>query len=129
MTPDDRRFANHYRKKAIEDSEELRQELAKFVSLSSLSVYRLRNSKDYEIRDNNGFRVISPVDYRLSELLQELTHYQLDLTQKARDVAIKLQKDVLASILYTKEDTEQQGYVLNFNKENEKQHLINAYIV
>ncbi|MCV5592266.1 ATP-binding protein, partial [Escherichia coli] len=73
---------------------------------SSLSVYRLRNSDDFEVKDKYGSRFINPVDYKLSELIQELTKYQLELSQKARDIALELQKEVLASILYSKEDME-----------------------
>ncbi|EBJ5993002.1 ATP-binding protein, partial [Salmonella enterica] len=95
--------------------------------LSSLSVYRLRNSDDFEVKDKYGSRFINPVDYKLSELIQELTKYQLELSQKARDIALELQKEVLASILYSKEDMENPAYNINFNKEEEKQNLLNAY--
>ena len=56
-----------------------------------------------------------------------MTRYQLDLSQQARDIASDLQKEVLASILYNKEDAEQTGYGLDFNKEKEKASLISAY--
>ncbi|ENM3762469.1 AAA family ATPase, partial [Vibrio cholerae] len=127
ISAEDRRFATHYRRKAHEESEELRRILSDLVSLSSLSVYRLRNGQDYEIRDKNGSRAIPPVDYRLTELLRGLMHYQLDLSQQAREVATSLQKDVLASILYSKEDVEKKGYVLDFDKDKEKASLISAY--
>ncbi|MBF4254797.1 ATP-binding protein, partial [Vibrio anguillarum] len=72
-------------------------------------------------------RAVAPVDYRLTELLRGLTHYQLDLSQQAREVATSLQKDVLASILYSKEDVETKGYALDFDKDKEKSSLISAY--
>lgn len=124
---DDRRVAMHYRRKAIQESIELRTELAKLVSLSSLSVYRLRSGEDFEIPDRNGLRAITPVDFRLSQLLQQLTKYQLDLSQQARDIALDLQKEVLASILYSKEDTYEINGLANFNKEKEKEDLLSAY--
>lgn len=127
IATEDRRFAMHHRRKAHEESQELRRLLSEIVSLSSLSVYRLRNGQDYEIRDKHGSRAIAPVDYRLTELLRELTHYQLDLSQQAREVATSLQKDVLASILYSEEDVETKGYALNFDREREKSSLISAY--
>jgi predicted ATP-dependent endonuclease of OLD family len=127
IAAEDRRFAMQHRRKAHEESEELRRLLSEIVSLSSLSVYRLRNGQDYEIRDKHGARAVSPVDYRLMELLRGLTHYQLDLSQQAREVATALQKDVLASILYSKEDLETKGYVLDFDKNKEKSSLISAY--
>lgn len=124
---DDRRISLSYRRRVHDETEELRTELAKLVSLSSLSVYRLRNSDDFEVKDKYGSRFINPVDYKLSELIQELTKYQLELSQKARDIALELQKEVLASILYSKEDMENPAYNINFNKEEEKQNLLNAY--
>ena len=124
---DDRRVAMHYRRRALEESSEVRKELSELVSLSSLSVYRLRSSDDYEVRDRNGTRLVAPVDYRLSELMQGLTHYQLELSQRARQIATKLQKDVLASILYGEEDSKDTDYELVFDKEAEKRDLIAAY--
>ena len=128
ISNDDRRVANMgYRHRMREQSEELRMELGKLVSLSSLSVYRLRNSDDLEVRDNYGTRFINPVDYKLSELMQDLTKYQLELSQQARDIALELQKEVLASILFSKEDIGDTAFNIDFDKEKEKQNLLNAY--
>ncbi|SQJ15268.1 hemin importer ATP-binding subunit [Serratia rubidaea] len=127
MNTDDRRVPLSYRRRMQEESEELRSELGKLVALSSLSVYRLRNSDDLEVRDKYGTRFINPVDYKLSELMQELTKYQLELSQQARDIALELQKEVLASILYSKEDIDDKAYNIEFDKEKEKQNLLNAY--
>lgn len=127
VSTDDRRMAMHYRRRAQEESSEVRKVLSDLVSLSSLSVYRLRGSDDYEVRDRNGTRLVAPVDYRLNELMQRLTHYQLELSQRARLISTKLQKDVLASILYGEEDSKDKGYQLNFDKEVEKRDLISAY--
>lgn len=127
VSTNDRRMAMHYRRRAQEESSEVRKVLSDLVSLSSLSVYRLRSSDDYEVRDRNGTRLVAPVDYRLNELMQKLTHYQLELSQRARFISSKLQKDVLASILYGEEDSKAQGYQLNFDKEAERRDLILAY--
>ena len=124
---DDRRMSPGFRRRMQEECEQIKIKLAELVSLSSLSVYRLRNGQDYEVRDKNGTRAIAPVDFKLGELLQDLTHYQLDLSQKARDVATKLQKDVLASILYSKEDLKHKGYILSYDKEKERTDLVAAY--
>lgn len=124
---EERRFQGNYKRRAIEESEDVRNELAKLVSLSTLSVYRLRSGDDFEIRDRHGLRIINPVDYRLSQILQQLTKYQLDLSQRARDVAVDLQKEVLASILYSESDSRPSGFELQFNKEREKESLISAY--
>jgi ABC-type glutathione transport system ATPase component len=59
--------------------------------------------------------------------MQGLTHYQLELSQRARQIATKLQKDVLASILYGEEDSKDTDYELVFDKEAEKRDLIAAY--
>ena len=73
VSTDDRRMAMHYRRRAQEESSEVRKVLSGLVSLSSLSVYRLRSSDDYEVRDRNGTRLVAAVDYRLNELMQRLT--------------------------------------------------------
>lgn len=127
ISSDDRRFAPHYRRKAIEESEEIRSELGKIVSLSSLSVYRLRSGDSQDYRERPITQ--SPVDYRLSQLLQNLTRFQLELSQKARDVALDLQREVLASILYNKDtiDRFKPDALFNFNKEKERTSLISAY--
>ncbi|WP_409161138.1 AAA family ATPase [Pectobacterium sp. B2J-2] len=124
---DDRRISLSYRRRSLEESEDLRNSLKEIVSLSSLSVYRLRNGEDYEVRDKYGSKIINPVDFRLDQLLQHLTRYQLDLSQKARDIANDLQKEVLASILYSKDDSIDKAYAITFNKEEEKNNLISAY--
>jgi len=116
-----------YRRKAIEASRVLKAELNEYVSLSSLSVYRLRNTEDLEVKDRSGRRVISPVDYRLEQLSKELTQYKLELSQKVNLISNELQKDVLASILYS--DSSESGLAIpkDFNKLKEKRSLFQAY--
>lgn len=123
----DQRLTSHYRRRSLEESEEVREALSNLVALSSLSVYRLRSGQDYEIHDRHGRRAISPVDFRLSELLQGLTHYQLDLSQRARSIATQLQRDVLTSILYSKDESTQKGIPLDFDKKVERDNLVSAY--
>lgn len=127
FTADEHRMPLSIKRRMHEESNEVRIVLDELVSLSSLSVYRMRSDDDYEVRDRHGSRIISPVDFRLSEILRQLTHYQLELSIKARDIASVLQKDVLASILYGKEDADQPGYELDFDKSDEKSRLISAY--
>lgn len=124
---DERHYPISIRRRLQEDALEIRHELNKLVSVTSLSVYRLRHDDDYEVRDNRGTRVISPVDYRLGQALKGLTQYQLELSQKAREVSEKLQTDVLASILYGEEDAKDIGYKLNFDKSEEQSRLTSAY--
>lgn len=117
-----------YKRKLQEDLDQVKRELSKIVSLASLSVYRLRNGENFEIRDEEGIRAISPVDFRLEQLMQQLTTYQLELSQVARDIALELQKEVLVSILYSKEDSTERSYALDFDKEKEKSNLTSAYM-
>ncbi|MDF7111661.1 ATP-binding protein, partial [Escherichia coli] len=124
---EDRRLPIYMRRKYQEDVEKLKLELDKLVALSSLSVYRLRSGEDFEIRDKYGSKLINPVDYRLEQLLQNLTKYQLYLSQRARDVSAILQKEVLASILYSKEDGIDDTFNFSFDKEKERRNLIAAY--
>ncbi len=124
---DDQRMPLSYKRRLHEASAEIRHELDELVSVSSLSVYRLRNDDEYEVRDRDGARVVSPVDYRLGQALRGLTQFQLELAQKARGVSEKLQTDVLASILYGEEDAAEIGYGLDFNKDDEQSRLISAY--
>ncbi|MGE4667089.1 AAA family ATPase [Yersinia enterocolitica] len=97
------------------------------LKLGYLQVYRLRSGEDFEVRDKYGLKLINPVDFRLAQLLQNLTKYQLDLSQQAREIASDLQKDVLASILYSKDDVDEMTYALDFDREKEKNNLISAY--
>lgn len=122
-----RRLPPSLRHRIQEESAIIRNELDKLVSVTSLSVYRLRHDDDYEVRDVRGTRIVSPVDYRLGQALRGLTQYQLELSQKAREISSKLQSDVLASILYGEEDAKDEGYELNFDKSEEQARLTSAY--
>lgn len=127
LSPDDRRASPLRRRRAVEGIEEIRRQLSQFVSLSTLSVYRLRSGEDLEIRDKFGLKIINPVDYRLSQLLQKLALYQLELSQMAQNISIELQKEVLASILYDKDDSDRASIGLTFDKEKERSNLTSAY--
>ncbi|EPK2486624.1 AAA family ATPase, partial [Acinetobacter baumannii] len=117
------------RRRLEEETAKIRTELREVVSISSLSVYRLRNSSDYEIRDKTGKHLVSPVDFKLSELLQGLTQYQLELTQQINTISSKLQKDVLASILYTEKRSfaKGKGILESFNENTERENLTSAF--
>ncbi|BCV44152.1 AAA family ATPase [Shewanella algae] len=124
---EERRYPSSVRHRIQEESSIIRNELEKLVSVTSLSVYRLRHDDDYEVRDVRGTRIVSPVDYRLGQALRGLTQYQLELSQKAREISSTLQSDVLASILYGEEDAKDIGYELNFDKFEEQARLTSAY--
>jgi ABC-type cobalamin/Fe3+-siderophores transport system ATPase subunit len=124
---DDRRISPIYRRRAIEESAELRAELGRIVSLSSLSVYRLRNGEDFEIKDRSGKRLMSPVDFRLNQLKGDLTQYQFELSQSARLISSNLQKEVLASILFSSDSNPKFKVPHSFDREKEQQKLISAY--
>lgn len=112
-----------------ENARHLRKELKLLVNISSISVYRMRNDDDYEVRDRDrgAVRVISPVDYRLEKALEGLMHFYLTLSEEAAKISRDLQKEVLASILYDKQDDSLKGYSIEFNLDEEKRHLLSAY--
>tara|TARA_R110002033_G_scaffold169513_1_gene210322 strand:+ start:127 stop:1392 length:1266 start_codon:yes stop_codon:yes gene_type:complete len=127
INQDDHRMPLTYKRRFLEEASLLRNELDRIVSLSSLSVYRLRNGDDYEVKSRNGKRTLSPVDYRLSQLKSELTKYQFELAQKARVISADLQKDVLASILYSGTTDTEISIPKNYDKNIERSNLTSAY--
>lgn len=127
VSSDDRIQAPSLRRRAIERSQEVRDELAKLVSLASLSVYRIKNDQEQDVRERSPRRSISPVDMRLSNLRQSLTLYQLDVSNLAREVSSELQRDVLISLLHKKDSALNRAIQLDFDEIAEKQNLISAY--
>lgn len=122
------RYPISIRNRFLEEIQNIRGELSDIVKISSLSVYRTKREDDFEVIDRKTKKIISPVDYRLEELLSRLTRYQLELSQQARKIGSELQKEVLASLLYTKADMQNQiQFSLEFNKEVEKRKLSSAY--
>ncbi len=130
VSKDDRLYRPMNRR-IMEEASELKLELSGLVSLSSLSVYRMRNIDEYEIRDKKGQRIIAPVDYKLAQLMDELTRFQLDLSRQARNIADKLQKDVLASILYEPKNEKTRNILIpsegKFSSAEELNNLKAAY--
>ena len=124
---EEQRYTSAARRRMLMESDGLRTALRELVSVSSISVYRLRSSDEYEIRPKHTGSMLSPVDSRLSNLLGQLTQYQLQLSQKARSIATQLQKDVLASILYGEDDAKSSGYAFTFDKDAERSNLLAAY--
>lgn len=122
-----RTLAPTQRKRALENALLVKNSLSEFVSLASLSVYRIGGDIDPEIREKNARKLYSPVDQRLASLTQKLTQYQLELSNDARKISAALQRDVLTSILYTKDSEKNKGFSLNFDVELEKQKLVSAY--
>ena len=120
-------YPNSLKRRFEEESEVIRNELKDIVSISSLSVYRLRNSGDLEIRDKTGKHIVSAVDFKLSELLQGFTKYQLELTQQVNIISSKLQKDVLASILYAGKRRIKKDLLDSFDEDTEKENLTSAF--
>lgn len=115
------------RRRAMEEAAKIKNELSNLVALASLSVYRIGSDIDPEMRDRNNKRTLAPVDQRLSSLMQRLTHYQLELSTEARVVSIKLQREVLASLLYQKGSTDEPLYNSGFDESKERKNLIDAY--
>lgn len=117
-----------FRRRVLEEASKLREELSELVSLASLSVYRIGAELDLDARERPIKRMmVSPVDMRLTNLMQRLTHYQLELSYEARDVSSELQRNVLMSLLYKPVKGEKTGYALDFDENLERQNLISAY--
>lgn len=116
------------RRRAGEESQQVRATLSDIVSLASLSVYRMAHDVDPDVRERFPKRsTTSPVDLRLQSLMQQLTHYQLELSTQARTISAKLQQDVLASLLYDEDSSRSTSFTLNFDENAERSNLISAY--
>lgn len=116
-----------FRRRALEEVTKIKVELSNLVSLASLSVYRIGTELDIDSRERSTKRMISPVDMRLGNLTQRLTHYQLELSNQARQISSGLQREVLISLLYKPEKSETVGYALDFDENQERQSLVSAY--
>lgn len=106
----------------------IREQLDKYISFSSLSVYRADSYLEAsEPKNRNSKRLTSTVDIRLSSIMTRLTQYQLELSNKARDISTALQKEVLTSLLYTNEKNQERSYFLDIDYEQERKRLSTAY--
>ncbi len=116
------------RRRAAEAAQQIKVELSKLVSVTSLSVYRISGDTDPETRERFTRRVpSSPVDMRLTSLKQQLTQYQLELSNNARSISSELQRSVLTSLLFTGEQPQKSKYPKKFDEANERQKLTSAY--
>jgi len=116
--------------KGSDQYETLKVQLNELVSISSLSVHRTSavviREEEYTRRNNFPH---PPIDQRLSELMQQLTSYQLSLELKARRVSSDFQKDVLASMLYDPDfDKWDLQEALNIELGKVKDELSKAYL-
>lgn len=117
------RYANMARRRALDTVAEIQECLSDFVSVASLSVYRLRASIDADMKQSR--RILGPVDVHLESLMRGLTEYQLELSQASRNISIGLQKEVLTSLLYRRE--EKIRTLIDFNEERQRKDLISVY--
>ena len=115
------------RRRTNEDVQAIKEHLAELVSISSLSVYRLGSDIDPESRDRYARKSASAVDLRLQNLVNRLTQYQLELSNKARLIAADLQRNVLVSLLYTSQDQTLHEIPNHFDETLERQKLTSAY--
>lgn len=127
ILPIERRHSPLLRRRAEEEAGEVRAVLEALLKISSISVYRLRHDEDYEVRDKFGVRITAPVDYRAEEALSELSLYIAEIGVEEQRISKELQKNVLASILYSSEDQAQSTMTLKFDKTQEEADLIDAY--
>jgi predicted ATPase len=124
---DGRIMSPSMRRRLYEETQRIKSELGKLVSVASLSVYRIGGDTDPELRERSPRRYMSTVDMRLTSLTQLLTQYQLELSNQARVISSELQRDVLTSLLYSDEKAKNRGYALNFEEVAERQKLVTAY--
>ena len=117
----------HFKRRLIEESEVLRDLLRELVNITTLSVYRIKKEYELDRRERVERKLMSPVDQILADLLSRLASYNLELSDQARGVSSKLQKEVLTSLLYVDKPTQIDGIKLEFNKKEEKRKLITAY--
>ncbi len=126
--PDVRSFGPSYRRRALEQSNSIKQELSEYISLASLSVYRIGADAEVNVRESAVKKSRSPVDQRLNDLMVRLTHFQLELSDQALKISTKLQRDVLKSLLYEKEKIPRLNYrIFDFDETQEKSALVAAY--
>jgi ABC-type lipoprotein export system ATPase subunit len=129
LSSEEGRMPSHYRRRAYEESLQVKSKLSELVSLASLSVYRINNDNNQVVRERERTtkKILTPVDLRLSELMVKLTEYELDLSTAAREVSSALQKEVLLSLLYKKEKKIKEDVSLDFDKSEERKRLVSAY--
>ena len=120
----DRRYNKMIQHRYMEEIQELKNIIDSVVSISSLSVYRLRNDDSYEVFERGERDVLSPVDFRLQDIMHRLVKYQLELEKKANGISLELKNDVLLSILYDGSGISSEN---KFNPEEEKKELLKAY--
>lgn len=115
------------RRRTSEDVQSIKEQLSELVAISSLSVYRLGSDIDPDSRERYARKSFSAVDLRLQSLINRLTQYQLELSNRARLTAAELQRDVLVSLLYTSQDQSFPRIPKEFDEGQERQKLTAAY--
>jgi predicted ATPase len=125
--PDDRMSPTTIRRRSFETALEVKSVLRGMVSLASLSVYRLGGEIDADSRERMQRRNLSPVDQRLVTLTQQLTQYQLELSNEARSISSALQREVLTSLLFSNSTVKGRNYPLAVDASVEKTKLNSAY--
>ncbi|WP_028023360.1 ATP-binding protein [Enterovibrio calviensis] len=123
----DENVPSHFKRRILEESEEIRNKMDELVNITTLSVYRIKKDYEQSRGERQESKNISPVDLILQDLVQRLTTYQLELSDRARVVSSTLQRKVLTSLLYTGDSDHKSGFTLDFDKKDEKRKLITAY--
>lgn len=127
LIEDQRNIPPSLRRKSIIELQQIKDELSALVSIASLSVYRIGGDPDLDVRERMNRRAYSPVDQRLSNLMQKLTQYELELSSQAREISTSLQREVLASLLYSEQTHSSKSYKLEFDEKEERDNLTTAY--
>lgn len=124
---DQRNIPPSLRRRSVIELQQIKEELGSLISTASLSVYRIGGDPDLDVREKINRRINSPVDQRLSNLMQKLTQYELELSSQAREISTSLQKEVLASLLYSEQTHSSKTYKLDFDEKTERHNLTTAY--
>ncbi len=119
------RYGSIARRRAMDVITGVQTALGEIVRVASLSVYRLRASIELDVKDRR--KVLGPVDLHLESLMRGLTEYQLELSQASRNISVGLQKEVLTSLLYRREDKVRTLFASDFDEDRQRKDLVSVY--
>ncbi|WP_180998776.1 ATP-binding protein [Pseudomonas fluorescens] len=119
------RYGSMARRRALDLISGVQEALSEIVCVASLSVYRLRASLDVDLKERK--RILGPVDLHLESLMRGLTEYQLELSQASRNISVGLQKEVLTSLLYRREEKVRNVFASDFDEDRQRKDLISVY--
>lgn len=120
----DRHHSRMFQNSYMEEIQQVKNIINSIIIVSSLSVYRLRNDDNYEVFERGEREMLSPIDFRLQDIMHRLVKYQLELEKEANRISIELKNDVLLSTFYDGASISSEN---KFDAEVEKKELLKAY--